>query len=404
MKRKKKKNSSPNKQEFRHNCNEFLKKMKNVIAPLGDVSAFNLLDKTELTILHHCRLRPYKIINPNGQSKVSSYNLRFINNKLSDLLHKSFIEVGKSKTKISLYDFSVYVETLYLIWRNMPEDNPKIATEFQACFPFFNEDYKNTRKEAFVQIKKNLSLLAWLYSDFTNNIIRFVQKKIEKKSSPFDNSAFYNNLIIDLKQAKTELLTIDGNKRRVYQIHITKNQEFVDFTIPPENLGITKQFPIKVFIQQHALNRIGERIGKLFMYLSYLFIITAILRDPIPIRNKNSFLFPLTHNNIKLGYLKGDITTNKLVIRTFLFITNNGTPEGNKLHNLVGLQKIDKKFLGIDKLSTFILSDIKENEKLKALFYQAGCGDLFKLDRSILDQPNKKEIACAEYLIHYLDI
>ena len=100
--------------------------------------------------------------------------------------------------------------------------------------------------------------------------------------------------------------------------------------------------------------------------------------------------------------MKGDIIGDKLVIRTFLFLTNNGTPEGKKLHNLIGLQKADKEFLKIDKLSTFVNSDIKENEKLKALFCEAGCGDLFQLDKTVLDRSDKKEITCAEYLTQYL--
>lgn len=126
--------------------------------------------------------------------------------------------------------------------------------------------------------------------------------------------------------------------------------------------------------------------------------------EPIPLNNERSFLFPLTFSKAKLGYLKADVIGDKLVIRTFLFITNNGTPEGKKLQELFGLQKADKKYLGIDKLSTFILSDIKENEQLKKLFCEAGCGALFKLDKTLLDNPEEKEIACAKFIANYLGI
>jgi hypothetical protein len=39
----------------------------------------------------------------------------------------------------------------------------------------------------------------------------------------------------------------------------------------------------------------------------------------------------------------------KLVIRSFLFLTNDGTPEGWKLRALTGLAKRDKKYLEIEK-------------------------------------------------------
>ena len=128
MKHRKKKNTKQNKQEIRHQRNEFYKKMRQIMALLGDTSAIDLLDKKELAFLHHYRLRPYKIINPNnGQSKISNRNLSLINQNLSNLLHKSFIGVGEQQIQLSLYDFFVYAETLFLYFRNIPDDLPEIA-------------------------------------------------------------------------------------------------------------------------------------------------------------------------------------------------------------------------------------------------------------------------------------
>ncbi len=378
------------------------------MALLGDTSAIDLLDKKELALLHHCRLRPYKIINPNnGQSKISNRNLRLINQNLSNLLHKSFIGVGEQQIQLSLYDFFVYAETLFFYFRNISKDLPEIAAEFEACFPLFKEDYKKIRVDAFESIDKKLELIAWLYSDFTSSVIRFIPEKVEKSSSPFDTSAFCNNYIVEQKKAETELLEIDGNKRTIYRICLNHNQEFIPLTITPDKLGVEglmQKFPLKVFIQRHALDRINTRLGKLFYIFNYVHIVPAILGKSVPAENNNSYLFPVAYGQVKIGYLKGDIIGDKLVIRTFLFLTNNGTPEGKKLHNLIGLQKADKEFLRIDKLSTFVNSDIKENEKLKTLFCEAGCGDLFQLDKTVLDNSDKKEITCAEYLTQYLGL
>jgi hypothetical protein len=84
----------------------------------------------------------------------------------------------------------------------------------------------------------------------------------------------------------------------------------------------------------------------------------------------------------KVGYLLTTLHDNKLVIRSFLFLTNDGTPEGRKLHQLTRLEKYDKKYLGIDKLSTFTAYRIDEDEELSAIFREAGCGPL--LDSSYL--------------------
>jgi hypothetical protein len=41
---------------------------------------------------------------------------------------------------------------------------------------------------------------------------------------------------------------------------------------------------------------------------------------------------------------------------------------------------------------------------LKALFCEAGCSDLFKLDKIWLDDKSDKEIATAQYIANYLGI
>ena len=145
-----------------------------------------------------------------------------------------------------------------------------------------------------------------------------------------------------------------------------------------------------------------ERLNKYSRYFSYVYIVSAILHTKPILTDNAKLLFPLQLGRIRLGYLSAVITGDKLVVLTFLFLTNNGTPEGKKLHDLIGLQKEDKKYLGIDKLSTFICSDIRQNEKLKDLFCKAGCGALFEISGAYLDQPNQKEISCAAYIARYL--
>ena len=93
-----------------------------------------------------------------------------------------------------------------------------------------------------------------------------------------------------------------------------------------------------------------------------------------------------------------------IVIRTFLFVTNNGTPEGQMLENVTGLQKLDKKYLALDKLSTFMTSDIGGNEKVKEIFTSAGCQCLLELyERSHLIATNSPKQFDAELMLKYIN-
>jgi hypothetical protein len=407
MKLRKKQNAIQNKQEEQHLRNLFYKKMQHTMAILGDASAYGLLDKQTLLKMYYTRIRPYKIILPGDrQFKYGSKMLIVLNKLLNDLMHKSIIEFGDSKIRYSLYDFGVYVETVHLVWRNVDANCPAIASRFKACFPMFNDDFKETRLQALTRINQILELIAWVYSDCTIETLRFTPEDTKSSSRAFNS--FYNNYVLVKQKVETETLEIDGNKRTIYRICVSLNEQIIPLTITPEELGmkgILQTFPLKVFIQMHALERIETRLGKSFRIFHYTHIINAVTKTrAIPTDNINSFLFPVILGKARVGYLKANVIGDKLVIVTFLFLTNNGTPEGKKLNQMVGLQKADKKYLGIDKLSTFIQSDIKNDEKLKALFCEAGCGDLFNLDKNLLGGPGNKELATAQYIAKYLGI
>ena len=104
----------------------------------------------------------------------------------------------------------------------------------------------------------------------------------------------------------------------------------------------------------------------------------------------------------KAGYLQVELHGDKLIIHTFLFLTNSGTPEGKKLEQLAGLQKADKIYLEIDKLSTFNSYHIDKNEQLKELFVQAGCGSLLELghlqEYSVNEVKDKDPDSILKYL------
>lgn len=62
----------------------------------------------------------------------------------------------------------------------------------------------------------------------------------------------------------------------------------------------------------------------------------------------------------------------------------NGTPEGQKLWEQLKLRKDDKKFLSLDRLQTFLLSDIQHDVELRQILDNCGCGGIFEMLRNPL--------------------
>jgi hypothetical protein len=163
---------------------------------------------------------------------------------------------------------------------------------------------------------------------------------------------------------------------------------------------------IDVYIQAHALHRLIERNDCIYreMFLSEIvesFNQFHCQRDAV----SGKLLIDFYLFSIKTGYFLADIIDNKLILRTFLFITHDGTPEGAKLKESTGLQKTDKQYLELDKLSTFMTPEIQCNEKIKKIFIDAGCNRLFDLHQILVDKqiPIKKK-ANTSLIEHYIGL
>lgn len=83
------------------------------------------------------------------------------------------------------------------------------------------------------------------------------------------------------------------------------------------------------------------------------------------IRFKGSLLIPFSIYQERAGYFTGEIVDGKLILTTFLFLTNNNTPEGEEIYKQYELTRIDKDYLSINKLSSFVASDIAQNPEAR---------------------------------------
>ncbi len=407
MKKNKKKNPQQLKLDQAPQKNLYLKKIKAMMAIMGSESAYDLLNPSELDFLYTCRLHPFKIKNADNQNiTMVNEGLKLLNNTLNKFLMSEFVYLGAKQNPVTLYDFHQYIETLYFYWRNAGTQNTTTSEKFKEKLPAFENNYATIRKDAFEVIIEKINLIALIFSNI--NHVLWIEFEIQKSTANgLDKSIFYNNCFVHIEKPKSELLEIDGKSRSIFRVGLRNQNIGVTWlTMTPDQLGMSgvmEQFPLKIYVQSHVVERLKERLSPFFNDHEYIILINAIVDKNVCSSDDGSFLFAYRFMEKKIGYLKATIIGDKLLFRTFLFITNNGTPEGKKLANLLGVQKEDKKYLGIDKLSTFINSDIEQHENLKKIFIQAGCGDLFEVKNHFTHHPDRN-MQCADYLSHYLGL
>ena len=216
---------------------------------------------------------------------------------------------------------------------------------------------------------------------------------------------FQLRFVIRVKKNPPEKIriVINNNPRTVYRVGWAMNDHFEWINVTPDKLGIKNKLndPIPVYIQRHTWNRLLERLDCLSED-SFTLCIFFSLTYCKAIRDKDNFLIEFTVGDVKAGYLVALLINGKLIIRTFLFLTCAGTPEGNRLEELAGLKRLDTKYLKMDKLSTFMSEKISTNKEVRAIFKKADCLhllDLFdKLEMISEHTENSQLDAISNYL------
>jgi hypothetical protein len=184
--------------------------------------------------------------------------------------------------------------------------------------------------------------------------------------------------------AKVERITLDNAARSVYRAAQTTSAAGLRWiSWMPGDLGIAapRGSELPVYVQNHALRQLHSRIDlpAAAPYIEYW--MCASLEEPnIVERYGNDFLVEYRLRECRMGYLIATLLERAVVVRTFKFLTMQGTPEARKLEKRLGLSRGDIDWLRLHELSSFTKTDLRQDTNLRALLTQCGCGQLFELD------------------------
>ncbi|EDM38103.1 hypothetical protein PBAL39_00772 [Pedobacter sp. BAL39] len=216
-----------------------------------------------------------------------------------------------------------------------------------------------------------------------------------------------NDIIIYAHKPEVEDIEVTNGKRKVIRMGwLTPDFEWEHFAVKSSLLGFERKgldIPLELYFTTHTLKRLQERIN-IVPGIMHRILLLIFMQPQIPHHWKRNYsLVEYRVSDQKVGYLVVKLHGTKLVVHTFLFLTNNDTPEGEKLGRLLGIVKEDKKYMEIDTLPDFNSYHFEKNEKLNQLFKDAGCGPLLKLGH--LKEFATKETADkdSESIERYLD-
>jgi hypothetical protein len=391
MQQKKKPNTQQNQKhlaaQYRAN---FFRTMKLIIDNVCGTHIYPVIPPHILVDAYLCRSAPFKF-QADYRSNISTLLLNNAKVIMTHIIKVETILLPPNNLEITLHDYCTVVITIIILEARLNEDAFNEAPMVKKALEVFKND-EATNLNANDQLYSILNSFNLGESDLGDKLYWYRHDMVMPKTAP----AQTENVITMFSETPESInVEVDGTIRPALRVGWAFAYAGADWvSLKPAQLGIKSPFaeiPLKVYIQRHALHRLSERIDCFWTGNLHFCMFDSLQYPKIAYDNNHNLLVEYRFFGTKAGYFRADIVNGIILLRTFLFVTNNGTPEGQLLEKNTGLQKLDKKYLTIDKLSTFMNSDLDKNEEVQKIFKSSDCKCLIDLFNTMKPLMTKKE-------------
>lgn len=263
-------------------------------------------------------------------------------------------------------------------------------------------DFKYVHEQAAADIKSIFLVLSVTLSRMNASLYWF--ERIDDRQSDYNR-----RYIVELREyfPKPQKMVIDGHSRPVYPVCMALgNCGPHNISIPRDRISLPREIrkqKIPVYFQNHLLHRLDERLDCIPSYLNQFYLFLSLLNPKLKYFRGKILAEFIVGTEIKLGYIVMEFHKDRLLAKTFLLLSNCGTPEGEKLKEISGMEKNDLSYWAIDRLSTYHRSDLKDHPRTREMFENAGCGDLFKKQSAIDPNNTGHATSQAHQMLRYLE-
>lgn len=307
-----------------------------------------------------------------------------IDKNLAKMLSKIFksqrnrkgIELIEGKEKISIDDLYI-IGCLKVYLRN--EDESPLLDSIKSGFKPLIDAYDSQKRPEILHREMYDHILAMLNG--IGHDMFSIKTSVVNKTYP--SSGVFHIVRVKHHRPIKRNIVIDGKRRPIVKF----GWPIADGNIWYLKIASEKikeiykgdKEELDVYIQSHAIRRFEERTKPLTLMFCRLYM-TLVFRNILPGKvYRNKLYLSVYYQYVKIGYFVADIIDEKVIIRTFLFLTHNSTPEGKALKEFSGLQREDINYWHFDSLESFMANPPEEGSLLKDIMNKAGIEPLFEL-------------------------
>ncbi len=361
----------------------FLNSLQNLMEVLGIGDLYKIIPSAEKKIMTRTRFRNFRVEVEEG-SQINSKDLRFVKEITSLYMKNVSFAFGSDEQRIYLHDYFTAGLTFMAHFNGIDNSAFEGAYELKVAAKEF-ESYMHQDDNPFNEQLVHLTYsLLFLISrpDQLMYLTRMGHIPICSGGTMVGASGC---LFIRSQKPEKRQFTLDKKKRVAYRVGVPDySGEDIAWVNLPRNFLLSKyskkheQFDL--YIQSHALLRFDERTRGLGTEGSLKLSLNGSLVEPIIVEYRDGKgLLAFNYDGKRFGYFVFTLLDDVLLIRTFLFLTNSGTPEGRKVDKLLGVRKMDKQYLELDTAYAFLHTDLLNSPWLCDLLVEAGCEQLCDL-------------------------
>ena len=258
----------------------------------------------------------------------------------------------------SVVDYFLYVKPLGERLRTIKLETAasEVRRQFEQAIYLANEE---TTHNAYMGMCDGFVGVLWAHTRI-DGFLYFVQYK----RSWTENNRLQQQLTLNRVQPEQRRVGNDADLRTAYRCgyDILDGVKWIEW--PSSALGLKfGQTVYPVFVQRHVFERLYGRDGRIFCGKEFEArlqnSLTLSLIDPrIHPQDDNTYLVEYHLDDYKVGYVVAERLDDVILLKTFLFLTMDGTPEGTKLWKQLRLDRSGKEYTGLDRLPTFMDTDL----------------------------------------------
>lgn len=306
-------------------------------------------------------------------------------------IQKDLVKVPPSNKLIGLGEFLRAEAALRGIYsHSLTSTQERAARWVKALEPF--KSFVDDKDAVEISPMMKLWTLMCYYAAVCGDIRRLVfPVRLQWEARSKELSGMLQYFEISSMPAEHRVFQVGSQKRRSYRLLV---QSVLTLKVYPAVLS-TKVIPgledqperqLPVYVQEHVRLRMNERLDPLAEdEMDHLLGDTMSRPKTVPLRD-GAFLLELQMYHCLLGYVVAEVIDDAggpageaVLMRTFLFVTQSGTPEGDRFNERLKVGNYEKSYFRLDRLAPFMTTDLCQDPVFQEILRECGIGDLIEV-------------------------